>query len=113
MHIAVLFRVHGERYAVDAFMAGYLALHLIDWGQTLYIADNPKIYSEINPIIGAHPTRERVNQYFLMSGATIYLADKAIKKRHSKLSGVFRVVLITTQFAVVQSNYRIGIKIGF
>ena len=98
---------------MDAFMAGYLALHLIDWGQTLQVADNPQLYSEINPIIGSKPTRERVNQYFLISGAAIYLTDKRLKNHHPKLSKVFRVVLITAQFAVVRSNYQLGVKIGF
>ena len=38
-------------------------LHVCDWGQTLYAADNPKRFIERNPILGDHPSRGKVNAY--------------------------------------------------
>lgn len=45
----------------------WLAFHLIDWGQALDIADQLTKYSEVNPILGKHPSRDKVHLYF---GAT-------------------------------------------
>jgi len=50
----------------------YFATHLIDWGQTLEIAKNPR-YEEINPILGKYPTEQEVNQYFILSGIAHHL----------------------------------------
>ena len=46
----------------------YLLLHGLDWAQTRTIAKNPNKYSEINPILGRHPSTGRVNNYFLATG---------------------------------------------
>jgi len=40
------------------------SLNIIDWGQTLDIADKPNEYYETNPILGKHPDRGEVNRYF-------------------------------------------------
>ena len=45
----------------------YLMAHGADWSQTQYIQGHPK-YRELNPILGAHPSRGRVNNYFLAAG---------------------------------------------
>jgi len=45
-----------------------LLLHVVDWGQTLWIADPKNGRTETNLILGEHPSRGEVNQYFLLSG---------------------------------------------
>ncbi len=37
----------------------YTALHMVGWGQTLDIADQPKDYYETNPVLGEHPHAAR------------------------------------------------------
>ena len=39
----------------------------IDWRQTRRIAEQPERYYETNPIIGRHPSLDRVDQYFAIS----------------------------------------------
>ena len=47
------------------------ALMIIDLGQTLYIADHPKEYHEMNPLINKHPSRKEVTEYFVLSYLTV------------------------------------------
>lgn len=45
-----------------------IGLSIIDWGQTLYIADNPdKYYEKQNFLMTKHPSRGSVNLYFGIS----------------------------------------------
>ncbi len=56
---------------------------LLDWGETLNIARNPERLSEINPILGKHPSLAKVNWYFgtsvVVHGVASYLLTR--KKR--------------------------------
>lgn len=51
----------------------YLSLHYIDWKQTRQIAKHSETHSEINPIIGPHPSLVAVNRYCLTS-ALLHIA---------------------------------------
>ena len=37
---------------------------LLDWGQTLNIAQHPDHWHELNPLLGPHPSTGSVNMYF-------------------------------------------------
>lgn len=50
-----------------ARQAAALGLLGADWGQTRAIAKNPTQFSEINKILGEHPSSGRVNNYFAAS----------------------------------------------
>jgi len=39
---------------------------VIDWAQTRTIAKNPWKWTELNPIIGSHPSLAKVNTYFVI-----------------------------------------------
>jgi hypothetical protein len=45
------------------FGAGFI-FSLMDWSETLQIADNPDRWHETNPIMGRNPSRGTVNTYF-------------------------------------------------
>ena len=45
----------------------YSALHLIDWAQTRQIAAQPDKWLELNPLLGQHPSRAKVNIIFFVS----------------------------------------------
>jgi hypothetical protein len=48
-----------------------LTLHTVDWGQTRTISLNPNKYYETNPILGRHPSTDRVNVYFAATALII------------------------------------------
>jgi len=50
-----------------ALLAASTALQVIDWRQTLRIADNPGRYYEGNPLLPRHPDRGQVDRYFVGS----------------------------------------------
>ena len=94
-------------------------IHVVDWGQTLDIAANPDRYHEINPIIGRHPSRGRVNLYMGASAilhpvVTWLLPEKAevfgfeFNPRWVWLGGT-----IATSGACVINNNSIGLRFGF
>lgn len=55
-----------DPWSQDDLMREILAEAVIvgDWQQTLNIARNPQKYSEVNPILGPHPSSEQVNSLF-------------------------------------------------
>jgi hypothetical protein len=58
---------------------------LLDWFQTLTIAGHPDRFSEVNPILGKHPSKLGVSVYFIacmllaiVVAATLYISDHHI-----------------------------------
>lgn len=45
----------------------YAASHAMDWSQTLHISRNPQTYFELNPIMGPHPSEDKVKAYFALT----------------------------------------------
>ena len=90
--------------------AAWQAIHVLDWGQTLSIADNPDEYHELNPLIGRHPSRGKVNTYMLASALIHPLITYAIptEYRWYWLGGT-----LTLSSACVINNKAIGLKLGF
>jgi len=87
-----------------------LALRVADWGTTLDIADKPDKYREVNPILGDHPSKGRVNTFFASSIILNYLiADN--------LPGKYRNKWLWFNVAVsaicVGNNYGIGLRMKF
>ena len=94
---------------MDAFQTTYLLLHLIDWGQTLDIADRPDQYRELNPILGSHPTRGEVNRYMAASAVSVLYLDEYVFKKNK----IFRNVVMTIVGTVVVRNTTIGLRVNF
>ena len=88
----------------------YLALHIIDWGQTRNIAKNPVLYREVNPILGKHPSMNKVNGYFivgvLVHTGIAYVLPAEWRKR-------FQCVTIGIETGYAVHNYATGIKMNF
>lgn len=86
------------------------ALKVMDWRQTRQIASDPVHYREMNPLLGDHPSKERVDLYFAASTiaeigiAHILPSDwrKAWLLSWIALSGV-----------MVMHNNSIGLSIGW
>lgn len=89
--------------------AAYLGLLVLDWGQTLYIADHEDYY-ERNPILGRHPSRGAVNSYFLMSALLHPLVSVVLPKEYRAW---WQGGTIGLDALCVGNNFSIGIGMGF
>jgi hypothetical protein len=93
-----------------AWQASFLALHVVDWGQTRDIAAQPNRYHETNPILGEHPSQARVDRYF---AATAILHTAVAYTLPPKWRRAWQYVSIGYQAGFVASNYNIGLRINF
>ncbi len=93
-----------------ALEAGYLTLHVLDWGQSLDIVGRHKVYHERNPFLGKHPSRDEVNSYFALTA----LAHVAIANGLAAPARTyFQLITIGVEAAVAGNNYRIGLRTAF
>ena len=89
---------------------GAVGLLIVDWGQTRYIAKNPEKHSEMNPILGDHPSVGRVDAYFALATlGTIALAE-ILPRDYRKL---FLSGVIGLELGVVARNHHLGIRVAF
>ena len=86
------------------------ATTLVDWGQTLTIADNPYALREQNPMLGPHPTRGDVNRHFLASLALHLIILRLLPERFRP---AFQYGSIGWELAITAHNARMGISIRF
>lgn len=93
----------------------YTALHVIDWGQTRYIATHEHIYEtklvyETNPILGKRPSIQEVDIYFastLVGHAVVsYLLPP-------KYRAGWQMLWIGVELNQVSANYNIGVNVHF
>jgi len=89
-----------------ALLAGAAIVHVIDWGQTRTIAKNPDVWVEHNPLLGTHPSVNRVNNYFLATALVVPLLAHYISEWRSQILGAWLLV----EVSAVASNYHIGIR---
>lgn len=93
-----------------ALQAAYTTLHIIDWGQTLNIADEPHKFYEFNPIVGKHPSRARVN-YFMASSIVLHtLIVTVLPKEYRPW---FQLGTIGVKASFIANNYNVGLNIHF
>lgn len=87
----------------------YQVLAVVDWGQTLDIENHPGM-SESNPILGRHPSRARINSYFLTAGI---LHAVAVHYLPAPWRPAFQAVSIGIEVDAVAHNARLGIGLAF
>jgi len=87
---------------------GYTALGVAvaDWGQARYIADNPGKFKDRNPFLGEHPSRAKVNAYFIGAIGGGYLIADGLPSKYRKLFLGGTAVL---EISVVHENRSIGV----
>ncbi len=88
----------------------YTALHMVDWGQTLDIADQSEDYHEANPILGEHPSRSEVNTFMATSLATHWLIARRLTPKKRR---VFQWTTIVVKGLFISNNKRIGLSVNF
>lgn len=88
----------------------YMTLHLIDWGQTLYISDHPWRHSESNIILGPYPSNSEVNRYFAAT-ALMHIGISYVLPH--KYREVWQHITIGIQARAITHNAMVGVKIDF
>ena len=91
---------------------GFQVLNLIDWGQTRYIANNPKQFREVESawLIGEHPTVQAVDT--LMITSAILHPIIAYYLPHG-WRDAYQYISIGGKLNATAHNAYIGIKIQF
>lgn len=98
----------GRKYSAKE--AATDALIIADWAQTLEIAEHPERWQENNPLLGKHPSKERVNWSI---GAALLTNTVLHRVLPDKYLGKYQIALCVVEGAAVAGNYSIGIRAGF
>jgi len=86
------------------------SLKIIDWGQTLDIADKPDQYYETNPILGEHPSKGDVNKWFMgCIGIDLLITHIMPSKYRNYWLGLN--ILISGYY--IENNYSIGLRMNY
>ncbi|MES0444904.1 MAG: hypothetical protein ABUJ92_00025 [Desulfobacterales bacterium] len=108
------FNVYGADWTASdtARETAWHAVNLVDWGQTLDIVREREAgYSryERNPLLGKHPSRNRVNTYFALS----HIAHYSISKWTTKYRAPWQYGTIAASGFVVGHNFYIGLSAAY
>jgi len=105
-----------QDYALEA---SWGIVHLIDWGQTRYIAKNPDRYHECNPILGRHPSVGQVDIY-MGAGLILHPIVAALLPTKARILGLefnpraaWQTVTIFSSGICVVNNINIGVSIAW
>ena len=115
--IVMLVLITSNAFAFDkwskvdySLAAAALTVDTIDWLQTRYIADHPNKFYELNPIIGRHPSTEKVNTYFI---STILIGAGIAYVLPSKWRKVWLGSCTAIELGVTAHNFDVGIGLRF
>ena len=87
-----------------------LGVTFIDYKQTLNIVEHPDKWHENNPLLGSHPSRDKVNLYFLATAALQFGTAYVLP---AKIRDLYQYGYIGYEVGFVDSNFRLGISAGF
>ena len=94
-------------------LAFVVAMLVLDWLQTLWIARNPNLTWEINIILGKHPSVSRVCLYFAICIAIVLAVALALWWFTYYLAAVIICYVIALfEAVVVWRNHKLGIPIS-
>jgi len=114
-----------------ALQAAYTVLHVVDWGQTHWISNNPTIThhesssnpdgsatfsswktyrQEGNSILGKNPSKQKINAYFV---STLLLHTTISHFLPSKYRTAWQAVTISLEGLVVSKNIKAGVEFNF
>ena len=89
------------------------ALHVIDWQQTLNVADNPDQYYELNPFIGKHPSRGKVNSsmglYAVGHAVITHYIPRGWQCWKLPCRTYWQGITLGTKAGIVYWNYSVGL----
>uniref|UniRef100_A0A6M3L3N3 Uncharacterized protein n=1 Tax=viral metagenome TaxID=1070528 RepID=A0A6M3L3N3_9ZZZZ len=85
-------------------------LRFIDFKQTLQIAENPDKYSERNPLLGEHPSKEKVYLYFISGAIGHFMISYFLPEPYRT---AFQASNIVLTLPVIAGNFQIGLGVRF
>ena len=88
----------------------YQVVSLADMAQTLEISRNPNKYKELNPILGSHPSKDKVIPFFIAGGLIHYGISKSLPDKYVP---AWQEVSLFVETANVGRNYSMGLGIKF
>lgn len=91
----------------DELTTTYSVLHVIDWHQTLQIADSDDHY-ETNLILGKNPSKDQIHLYFFTTLLGQYWLMENIKHRQ-----IYQIFWIGIQAKTIENNVKLGFKLNF
>ena len=99
----------GERESLALQVVGN-GLILMDCHQTMRIAAHPETYRELNPLLGVHPSKERVLASCAAWLLTVNLLDYVLDE---KWSNILWIGVIGGHGAAVANNWSVGLRFNF
>ena len=87
-----------------------VVITLVDWGQTLHIAENPPVFYEQNFLLPKHPTRAQVNRHFAAGIIGHLIVSRMLPRKKRE---AFQNFSLGFEVALVANNYRMGIRVTF
>jgi len=81
-----------------------------DWMQTRHIANNPDDFHENNRLLGGHPSRSKVDNYFM---ASWLLNQTVIRSMGYKKRRLYQGGMLALELKMIDQNLGLGIKYDF
>ena len=85
-------------------------MSIVDWSQTRYIAENPDKYWEVNPLLGKHPSRARVDNYFMSWWIVNQFVARVMPEDFAR---VYLAGNLMLELTLVDYNVGVGVKCDF
>ncbi len=85
-------------------------LHIMDWKQTIMISKQPDKYYEMNPILGRHPSKGKVNTYMSVCAIMHLGISHILPQKHREY---WQYITIGMSGTTVLHNFSIGLKVSF
>lgn len=111
----------GEKWSKTdiALETTWQILHVMDWRQTVQIARNPNQYWERNPLLGGHPSEQKVNLHFLVGTVLHPIVTEVLPSKY-RLWGIewkpriiWESISIGMSGTCILNNFSIGLGIKF
>lgn len=111
----------GEKWSNSdiALESTWQILHILDWRQTIQIARNPDRYWERNPLLGEHPSEQKVNLYFLVGAVLHPIVTEVLPNKYNLWGIKLRPRIIWESVSIgmsggcVLNNFSIGLGVKF
>jgi hypothetical protein len=102
---------HAEWTQEDTYLQGaVISSLLIDMAQTLYISDHPDKYCELNPLLGKHPSKDKVVGYFIGAIALHTAISFVLNERERRW---FQGGTLFIETGVALRNFSLGIGFSY
>jgi len=89
---------------------GWTALLVVDYGQTMNIAQNPDKFREHNPILDKHPSKDAVRIYMLSAAIIHPVISYYLPPKYRKW---WQYISIGVEIGAVGNNFGTGIGVTF